>query len=141
MHNTSKVQMGCPQSSARTVVSHIGEIAAGTVVRRKSDGTLSVVNTDGDFYGVSLGKDQSKAGYSSICVAGLGVPVILTDAFDPTIGAVVTVSNSTGFAASSGTASAATYASGRIGGTGVNGGQTEDGGTVGAALIDFPGGF
>lgn len=141
MHDTTKVQMGAPSSSERTVVSHVGTIAAGTVVRRKSDGTLSTINTDGDFYGVSLGKDLSNAGYSAICTAGLGIPVTLTSAFDPTIGGVVTVSNSTGFAASSGTATAATYATGRIGGTGVNGGQQEDGTTVGAALIDMVGGL
>lgn len=141
MHNTSKVQMGCPQSSDRTVVSHLGVVAAGVVVRRKSDGTLSVTSTDGDFYGVSLGRDLSNAGYSSICTAGLGIPVQLTAGLDPTVGAVVTVSNSTGLAASSGTATAATYATGRIGGTGVNGGQQEDGTTVGAALIDMVGGL
>jgi hypothetical protein len=142
MHNTSKVLMGCPQSSERTVVSHKGEIPAGTAVRRKSDGTLSTVSTDGDFYGVSLGRDQSKAGYSSICVAGLGIPLTLTAGLDPTVGGIVSISNSTGFgASSSATATAATYATGRIGGTGVNGGQQEDGTTVGAALIDFPGGL
>ncbi len=142
MHNTGKVLMGCPASSERTVVSHIGVIAAGTAVRRKSDGTLSTTNTDGDFYGVSLGRDLSNAGYSSICVAGLGVPLTLTDGLDPDVGAVVSISNSTGFAASSSaTACAATFASGRIGGSAVKGGQQEDGTTVGAALIDFPGGL
>ncbi len=149
MHNTSKVLMGCPQSSDRTVVSHLGVIPAGTAVRRKSDGTLSTTNTDGDLYGVSLGRDLSAAGYSSICVAGIGVPLILTAGVDPAVGGVVSISNSTGFGAtSSATACAATYASwspasiiARVGGTGVNGGQQEDGTTVGAALIDFPGGL
>lgn len=144
MHNTSKVVMGCPQSSERTVVSHVGEIEAGVVVRRKSDGTLSTTLAHGDLYGVSLGRDLSNAGYSSICVAGLGIPVKLTASFDPTVGAVVSISDTTGLAIAAGagaTATAATFASGRIGGTGVNGGQAEDGTTVGAALIDFPGGL
>ncbi len=149
MHNVSKVLMGCPLSSERTVVSHIGEIEAGVAVRRKSDGTLSTTSSDGDLYGVSLGRDQSRAGYSSICVAGLGVPLKLTTAVDPAVGSVVSISNSTGLGASaSATATAATYASwspsstiARVGGTGVNGGQAEDGTSVGAALIDFPGGL
>lgn len=147
-HSTSKVLMGSTRSNERTVVSHKGTYAAGTVVRRKSDGTLSVTNTDGDFYGVSLGKDLSNAGYIAICVAGLGVPVLLTSALDPVVGGVVTVSNSTGLAASSGTATAATYAASypgstdvRVGGTGVNGGQAEDGTTVGVGYIDMPGGL
>lgn len=141
-HNTSKVLMGCPRSSDRTVVSHIGEIAAGIAVRRKSDGTLSTTSTDGDFYGVSLGKDLSKAGYSAICVAGLGIPLQLTDGLDPSVGGVVSISNSTGKgASSSATATAATYATGRIGGTGVAGGILEDGTTVGACYIDMPGGL
>ncbi len=149
MHNASKVLMGCPQSSDRTVVSHLGVVAAGTAVRRKSDGTLTTVNTEGDLYGVSLGRDLSAAGYSSICVAGLGVPLTLAAGVDPDVGSVVSLSNSTGFGAtSSATATAATYAPwsttsviARVGGTGVNGGQQEDGSTVGCALIDFPGGL
>ncbi len=150
MHSTSKVQMGTTKSSSRTVVPHKGVWAAGVAVRRKNDGTLSVTSTDGDFYGVSLGRDLSNAGYSSICIAGLGVPLQLTAGFDPVIGAVVSTSNSTGLGASSGTATAATYAepydnagsvTARVGGSGVNGGQQEDGTTVGVAYIDMVGGL
>lgn len=141
-HSTSKVQMGTTQSDIRKVVPHVGVIPAGTAVRRKSDGTLSTTSTDGDFYGVSLGADLSDAGYSSICVAGLGVPLTLTSGFDPTVGAVVSISDSTGFGVTSGgAATAATYAAGRVGGIGVNGGQQEDGTTVGVAIIDMAGGL
>lgn len=149
MHNPNQVLMGCPKSSERTVVSHLGDIPAGTAVRRKSDGSLSTVSSDGDLYGVSLGRDLSKAGYSSICVAGLGIPLTLTNGYDPPVGGVVSISNSTGFGAStSASATAATYAAwspsssiARVGGTTVNGGVQEDGTLVGAALIDMPGGF
>lgn len=150
-HSTSKVQMGSTRSNIREVVSHKGDIAAGIAVRRKSDGTLSTTSSDGALYGVSLGKDLSNAGYSAICVKGLGVPLQLTAGLDPSIGAVVSISNSTGKgASSSATACAATYAApyegagsvtARVGGTGVDAGQQEDGTTVGVAYIDFPGGL
>lgn len=148
-HDAGKVLMGTTRSNIREVVSHKGTYAAGTVVRRKSDGTLSVTSSDGAFYGVSLGKDLSNAGHIAICVKGVGVPVILTTALDPVIGAAVTVSNSTGLAAGSGTATGAVYAdpgdgqvaTARVGGSGQNRGQQEDGTTVGVAYIDFPGGL
>ncbi len=149
MHNLSKVLMGSPKTSGWVSVPHLGDILAGTAVRRKADGTLSVTSSDGDFYGVSLGRDLSRAGYSSICVSGLGVPLLLTTAVDPAVGSVVSISNSTGLGATaSATATAATYAAwsplstiARVGGTGVNGGVAEDGTSVGAALIDMPGGL
>lgn len=142
-HSTSKVQMGSVTSSERTVINNIGTRAAGLVVRKKSDGTMSITKADGEIMGVSLGRDLSNGGYTAVCKAGLGVPVQLKAGFDPTIGAVVSIDDATGLAAGDGTrtATAAVYASGRIGGTGVNGGQQEDGTTVGAALVDIPGGF
>ncbi len=151
MHDVTKVLMGTTKSSERTVVPHKGVYAAGLAVRRKNDGTLSVTSTDGDFYGVSLGRDLSNGGYSSICIAGLGVPLKLTDGYDPAIGAVVSTSNSTGLGASSGTATAATYAepypgagavTARVGGSGNNtAGQAEDGTFHGVAYIDMVGGL
>lgn len=142
-HDTGKVLMGTTRSNIREVVSHVGNIPAGTVVRRKSDGTLSTTYADGQLYGVSLGRDLSNAGYSAICVKGLGVPVTLKASFNPVIGAAVLVDDSTGFATGDGSnhATAAVYASERVGGSGVNGGQQEDGTTVGVAYIDMPGGL
>jgi hypothetical protein len=142
-HSTSKFQMGTTGSNIKEVVNNVGTRAAGLVVRRKSDGTLSLTKADGEIFGVSLGADLSNAGQTAVCKRGLKVPVQLKAGFDPTIGAVVSIDDATGLACGDGTrtATAAVYATGRIGGTGVNGGQQEDGTTVGVALVDIPGGF
>lgn len=142
-HNPNQVLMGTVYGEYREVVPHRGTIAAGTIVRRKSDGTLTTTKADGEFFGVSLGRDLSNAGYSAICVKGLGVPVMLKSGYNPTIGATVEVDDSSGLATGDGskTATAATFRTGRIGGSGVNGGVQEDGSSVGVALIDMPGGL
>lgn len=144
MHDTTKVLMGSTGSSVKDVTNVVGTIAAGVAVRQKSDGTVTTAKADGQLLGISLGKDLSDTNKIAVCRKGLKVPVQLTSGFDPTIGAVVYLSDTTGLAIASGagaTAVNATYVSGRIGGTGVNGGQQEDGTTVGAAYIDFPGGL
>lgn len=141
--NTSQVAMGSTGSSVKEVTNHIGERAAGLVLRLKSDDTLSITKADGNLLGVSLGKSLSDTARTAVCRKGLRVPVQLKAGFDPDIGAVVSVDDATGLAAGDGTRTAvnAHYVTGRIGGTGVNGGQQEDGTTVGVAMIDFPGGL
>lgn len=149
-HDASTVLMGSTRSNIKEVVPHPGDIAAGIVVRRKSDGTLSTTSSDGAFYGVSLGKDLSNAGYSAICVKGVGVPVQLKDSYNPAIGAVMEVDNSTGLATGDGskTATAAVFAApgdqtttARVGGNNEKKGVAESGSNVGVAYIDFPGGL
>lgn len=141
--DASKIQMGTTKSSDRTVDNRKGDVAtfpAGTVVRLKSDETLSKAAADGSVLGVSLGKDLSNAGRVAICRRGLDVPIRLTASFVPAIGAQVFVSDTTGLAIASGagaTGMNATYKTAAL--TLVE----EDGTEVAAraAYIDMPGGL
>jgi hypothetical protein len=106
----------------------------------KSDDTVSVAAADGLPLGVSLGKSLSETGRTAICRRGERVPVLLTAAFTPVIGAQVHISDTTGKAVAAGagaTGMNAVYVSGVL--TAVK----EDGTEVasGAALIDMPGGL
>ena len=143
LHNANKVLMGSVQSGHKEVINRVGTVAAGYVCHQKSDGTASVAKADGAKIGVSLGKDLSNTNRTAICSKGLGVPVVLKSGFNPTIGAVVSFDDTAGYATGDGTktATAAVYKTGRIGGSGVDGGVAEDGSSVGAAYIDFPGGL
>lgn len=137
-HDATKVLLGSTRSNIKEVDNKAGSIAAGTLVRLKSDGTISVASADGNILGVSLGKDLSDTSRTAICRKGLGVPVLLTAEFTPTLGAQVHFSDTTGLAIASGggaTGVNAIYASGVL--TGVK----EDGTTASVALIDFPGGL
>lgn len=140
MQDASKVVMGATQSTAKEATCYKGDVEAGLVVRQKSDNTLSLAKADGGILGVSLGKDLSNAGYTSIVRKGLAVPVLLTAAFTPVVGAVVNISDTTGKAGAAGagfTAVNAIYASGAL--TAIK----EDGSSVanGAAFIDMTGGL
>lgn len=137
-HDATKVLLGGTQSSFRKVTSHVGSIEAGLIVRQKSDGTLSVAKADGEILGVSLGKDLSNAGRTAVCRAGLKVPVQITAAQTPALGAAVNVSDTTGKTAASGagaTAYKGSYSSAVL--TGIK----EDGTTVDVVLVDMPGGL
>lgn len=140
MHNANTVKLGSTASSDRTVANRVGNVAAGTAVRLKSDGTLSTTKADGDLLGVSLGKDLSTVGNTAICKRGLRVPILLGAAFTPTIGAIVYIKDTTGVAVASATdatACNATYV-----GLLSDGAISEDGlSSPAAALIDFPGGL
>jgi hypothetical protein len=137
-HDATKVLMGATKSSFKNVDNKAGTIAAGTVVRLKSDDTISVAKADGNLLGVSLGKDLSDIGSTAIVRKGTGVPVLLTDGLTPVIGAQVHINDTTGKADASGS-----------GKTGVNAvyvtstltGVLEDGTTANVAIIDFPGGL
>lgn len=139
-HDATKVQMGSTRSSVKEVDNRAGTIAAGLAVRLKSDDTISIAAADGSLLGISLGgplvSGQSR---TAIVRKGLAVPMQLTDAFTPVIGAQVHISDTTGKAGTAGggfTGVNATYASAEIVGIG------EDGSTeYQIALIDFPGGL
>ncbi len=148
MHDATKVLMGSTQSSAKEVTNHLGSVTtfeAGVACRLKSDDTLSLAQSDGELIGISLGRSLSNTGRVAIARKGLRVPILLTSGFDPAIGAVVAISDTTGLAkAYTGSGDRyvnAVYVSGRLGGTGVNNGIGEDGVMKGVALIDFPGGL
>lgn len=138
MHDANKVQMGVVTKSGATIDNLPGNIVAGRAVSKDSDGNLSLAVSAGPRIGISLGKDGSSAGRTAVVRKGLGVPLEVTSGFTPTIGAQVTVSDTTGMAAGSGTAINATYASAEKSA----GGLAEDGVSVAVdvVLIDFPGG-
>jgi hypothetical protein len=136
-HDASKVLMGATGSNIKEVSNHKGTVAAGLAVRLKSDDTLSLSSSDGQWLGVSLGGDLSNAGYTAICRKGIRVPVQVGSGLTPVIGAAVTFSNTTGEASGSGTASSAVFASLVM----ENGGVMEDGTLVDVAYVDFPGGL
>lgn len=142
-HNPNEVLMGSTRSSIKEVSNHVGAIAAGTGVRLKSDDTISTAKADGALIGISLGKDLSDTNKTAICRKGLRVPVLLKSGFNPTVGAVVELDDSTGLATGDGSKTAvnAVFHTGRLGGSGVDAGVAEDGTAVGVALIDFPGGL
>lgn len=138
MHDATKVLLGATQSSLKHVDNYAGAIDAGKIVRLKSDGTISIALADGNALGISLGKSLSDTSRTAVCRAGLRVPVLLTAAFTPVVGAQVNISDTTGIAIAAGagaTAMNAIYVSGVL--TGV----LEDGTTANVALIDFQGGL
>lgn len=140
MHDPTKVLLGATRSNIKEVDNRKGSIAAGLVVRLKSDDSLSVAKADGSILGMSLGKDLSNIGRTAICRKGLGVPVKLADGFTtPAIGGQVAIVDASGEArAYTGTGDTyvnAQYVSGML--TGID----EDGSEVNVALVDFPGGL
>ncbi len=141
IHNANTVLMGTTQSSIKEVSNHKGAIAAGIAVRLKSDDTIVTTKADGQLLGISLGEDLSGTDKTAIARKGLRVPLKLTAAFSPVIGAVVVLSDTTGLGIAAGggaTATNAVYATGKL----TVGGIAEDGTTgVDVALIDFPGGI
>lgn len=138
-HDPTKVVLGGKQSSIAEIGNRKGTALAGTAVRQKSDGTMSTISTDGRLIGISMGRDLSDAGFTSIAYRGEEIPVLLGAAFTPVIGAVVYIDNATGLAkasATDATAVNATYHSS------IKSGLPEGGGSsVACALIDFPGGL
>lgn len=137
-HDPTKVLMGSTQSSFRTVDSKKGTVAAGLIVRLKDDDTLSTASADGAPLGISLGGDLSDIGRTAIVRRGTMVPVHLTDAFTPVIGAQVHISNTTGRAMASGGTATGMNAKYR---SGVLDGVLADGSVIRVALIDFEGGL
>lgn len=138
MHNASKVVLGGTQSTFKVGTPVEGEIEAGLIVRQKSDGKGSVLAADGAPLGISLGKNLGGAKATSVCRAGLAVPVQLTAEFTPVVGAQVHISDTTGKAIAAG-----------VGATGMNAvyksavltGIKEDNTETPVALIDFVGGL
>lgn len=139
-HDATKVLMGTTRSNVKEVSNILGSettFRAGLCVHLNSSGAPSLASADGKQLGISLGKGQSNAGRIAVCRKGLGVPILLTNGFTPTVGQQVQISATTGKAVSSGNAVNAVYASSTL--TAI----AEDGTTEadGCALIDFPGGL
>ncbi len=142
-HDPSKVILGSTLSSVREIGNRKGEIEAGVAVRQKSDGTISTALVDGGLIGISVGRDLSDAGFTSIAYRGEQVPVRLATGFTPVVGSVVFLDNATGFAKASATdATAVNAVYSRSAGPVLKSGIPEGGGSeVAVALIDFPGGL
>lgn len=137
-HDATKVVLGSTRSSFRTISNRLGSIPAGKIVRLKSDDTISIASADGSAIGISAGRSLSDIARTAVISRGKAVPILLTEAFTPTIGAQVAIHNTTGIAAAkdgSSTYVNAVYVSGKL--TGID----EDGSEVDVALIDFPGGL
>ena len=143
-HDATKVVMGATPSSDKTIDNVVGSdpatFQAGLVVCLASTGLLDLATANGTRIGVSMGRSLSGDKVTAVCRRGLRVPVQLTAAFTPVIGAAVAISNTTGKAkAYTGTGDGyinATYASGAL--TAINEDGTESASLV--ALIDMPGG-
>lgn len=137
-HDTTKVLMGSTRSTFKVVTSKPGTILAGKIVRLKSDDTISIAAADGGVLGISLGGSLSDTTQTAICERGTYVPILLTSAFTPVIGAQVCIDDTTGLAKASGagvTGMNATYQ------TAVISGIQEDGTSANVALIHMPGGL
>ncbi len=142
MHDATKVLMGATGSNHKEVMNRKGEIAAGKVVRLKSDDTISVAKADGEILGLSVGKDLSNTNRTSYVNDGLAVPIKLKTGFTtPTIGGQVAIDDVTGeavaYTGSGNTYVNAKYVSGAL--TAVNEDGTET--ATGAAYIDMQGGL
>jgi len=139
MHDPTKVLMGTTPSTAKKVTNHLGSIAAGLVVRLKSDDTLSLLASDGSILGISLGKDLSDTNHTAIIREGLKVPLHLTDALEPDIGTQVFVSPTTGKAVASNAEGA--VATNGVYASEVLTGIAESGSNISVALVDMAGGL
>lgn len=148
MHNANQVLMGSTDSSDKSATNYAADPAdfpAGTAVRLASDGSLSVDSGDGQFLGVSLGESLSKTEKLSVCRSGLGVPLKLTEGYEPAKGDPVFIDDATGLgnAEPEGeeehtvTATAAIYTSGPLDAVLIDGTVEEDS----VAYIDMPGGL
>jgi len=140
MHNANLIQMGSTRSNVREVDNNPSDPAtfkAGLFVNLASTGLLTLTRSAGSALGVSLGRSLSNTKKTAVCRKGLGVPVLLDNGFEPTIGAQVQVHATSGLAVASGTGVNAVYASGKMSA------QDEDGVAIadGAAYIDFQGGL
>ena len=148
MHDPTKQLLGATNSSAKEVSQHAVDPAsfvAGTAVRQKSDGLLSVTKADGMLIGISLGKSLSDTKKTAVARTGSEIPILLTDDSDDysyvVLGAKVYVDDVTGLAnipddgEVTTTITDAVYVSGPLDGI------AEDGSTVKVALVDIPGGL
>jgi hypothetical protein len=80
MHNASKVQMGSVGMSGYNADDFAADPAtfpAGTAVRLKSDGTISVTKADGSWLGISRGRSLSSTKKLSVVTDGRLVPVLV----------------------------------------------------------------
>lgn len=139
-HSATTLYMGTHQSNimeSDNLAADPATFVAGLCGHLKSDGTVSLASADGSKIGISLGKSLSDHKRTTFVRRGVGVPILLTNGFTPTLGAQVQISTTTGKAVSSGTAVNAFYSKTFTTVYDENGDSVADL----AALIDFPGGL
>ena len=137
MHNADKIVMGAIRSNFREVSNIKGTVEAGLAVFGKSDGTGTLLKSDGVILGISVGKDLSDTNRIAYCRKGTEVPIQVTTSFTPTIGAQVQISDTTGKAVTSGGTNYNAIYRKYVAGGGIK----EDGTACDVAIIDFPGGL
>jgi hypothetical protein len=142
-HSATKVLMGTTKASFKVVDNYDADPAtfiAGLCVHLTSAGALTLASASGSKLGISLGASQSNTKRTAVVRAGLDVPIQLTAAFSPVIGAQVHISDTTGKAIASGAGATgvnAIYKTGAL--TMIAEDGTETASVV--ALIDFQGGL
>lgn len=139
-HSLTTVYMGSHGSNVLESDNWAGDPAtfkAGLCVHLDDDGDCDLAASAGSKLGISLGRSMSDHKRVTVARRGKKIPILLTNGLTPTIGAQVTISDTTGMAAASGTAVNAVYVSG------VLTAYDEDGVAIadGAAYIDFIGGL
>lgn len=79
IQDATKVLMGAHGSTDYSATEEVGTVEAGLVGHRKSDGTVTILSSDGEAIGVSMGKTLD-GDTTKICVARSGnlIPVQLT---------------------------------------------------------------
>lgn len=79
MHNPNLIVMGSHGSTDMSATEELGTVAAGLVAHRKSDGSISILSSDGEAIGISLGEtldgDTTK---STVARNGNLIPVQVT---------------------------------------------------------------
>jgi hypothetical protein len=146
--NAGVIALGATRSSDKDVTSFpalASSFPAGTAVRAKSDGGLTVTKAQGSLVGVSIGKSLVLAGHVEVVRSGMQVPILLTDDEDDysyvVVGQKVWVDDVTGHANIVDDGDVTTTVTDAIYVSGPIDGLKADGTTVKVALIDFPGGL
>lgn len=147
-HDASKVLLGQVPSTAKVISQHDQDPAsfvAGTAVRQKSDGALSVTKAHGQLIGVSVGASLSDTKKTAVVRSGSLVPILLTDdsaSYAYVVkGAPVYVDDVTGKANIVDTELVTTTITNAIYVSGALDGVNEAGASVKVALIDMVGGL
>lgn len=139
-HSTTTVYLGSHGSNVLESDNWAGDPAtfkAGLCCHLDDDGDVDLASASGGKLGISLGKSLSDHKRVTVARKGKKIPVLLDTGLEPTVGAQVQISTTTGKAVASGTAVNAIYVSGKLTA------YDEDGAAItdGAAYIDFIGGL
>ena len=139
-HSATTVYMGSHGSNVLESDNWPGDPAtfkAGMCVHLDDDGDLDLASANGGKLGISMGNSLSDTKRVTVARKGKKIPILLTAALTPVVGAQVQISTTTGKAVASGTAVNAVYVSSTLTAYDEAGALIADG----AAYIDFIGGL